>query len=123
MTKLFDEVTGFVAHAVAQNVVKYAKEIDPKYQENNWYAGISNDPIRRKSEHERQKGITCEHFRSWECLNEETARETEKFLESYGFSVHANDLVSEKIAHSIRKSFQKETKSKFVYVFKALEKE
>ena len=106
-----------------QKIIDYVRQIDPNFMSNHhWYAGISNDPDRRKSEHERQKGIICEHFKFWTCTNEEVARKVEKKLEEYGFSIYSDDLKPVKMAALLQESFSNKTESNFVYVYKAAQR-
>lgn len=120
MVKILKKLEGLL---IMQKIIDYVRQIDPNFQTNHhWYAGISNDPDRRKSEHEREKGITCKHFKYWRCSDEEVARNIEKKLEEHGFSIHADDLKPAKIATSLQESFAEKVESNFVYVYKAVKK-
>lgn len=88
----------------------------------HWYAGITNDPERRKREHENEKGIECRFFAYGNCGNEDVARKMEKLLEENGFSIDSKSLEAA-LDQSVLKegAFSNKNPSKYIYVYKAIE--
>jgi len=87
-----------------QKFIAYAKRYDSSAPNTNWYVGItSNDPIIRKKQHEREKGITCEHFQSLvDYPNKSIAEKLESELNEVGFAITTKELmesVSDKEHH------------------------
>lgn len=112
-------MTNISAETLQQGVAEVIQNYVDSYKGNDayksWYAGITNDPDRRKSEHEREKEITCEHFKFWGPLCHTYASAIEKLLEKKGFSIHKEDL-------KIIASEDPKKEQKYVYVYKAVKK-
>ena len=67
--------------------IKYAQEYDEEAPNKRWYVGITKlDPELRKDEHEREKSIVCEYFKSFVDCPEDTARILCDLLEEEGFA-------------------------------------
>lgn len=98
---------------ITEEIINYVKQIHKNLD--NWYAGITNDLVRRKEEHERKKNIKCEYLKGWTCKSEDEARSIEKELEQNGIPTHRKDI--EIIAS------QKTEPSTIVYVFLAVSKD
>lgn len=76
---------------ITKEIINYIKKINVGNLD-NWYAGITNDLVRRKEEHEREKNITCEYLKGWHCKTEDEARIIEKELDDFGIPTHEKEL-------------------------------
>jgi len=101
-----------------EKFVIYAKRLDPSAPNKSWYVGISKDPMKRKVEHERKKGITCESF---EVLirdkNKEYVQRLEKALEQKKFAITNDDLEPVSAMESQKDEFY------CVYIYRAINNE
>lgn len=99
-------------NSISQEIINYIKKINVGNL-NNWYAGITNNVAERKKQHEREKDITCEYLKYWQCKTEDEARQIEQELKDKGIPIYKKNL----------KIIAKGTKpSTIVYVFLAVSK-
>lgn len=112
---------------VIKHFVDHAKTYDPTVPNKNWYVGITNDPNRRKEEHECQKDITCAHFTYIQFRTEEDARLVEKWLEDAGFAITEKalrvkpDAVTHKSTGFVfAEGIKKDNPSNYVYMYQAI---
>ncbi|MDD6152780.1 MAG: hypothetical protein PUC11_02400 [Elusimicrobia bacterium] len=84
----------------------------------SWYVGITGqDPDKRKKQHESEKNIICQYFKSWNVFQEYTAREIEKEIARAGVSMFTEDLdIVTASASGARPEY-------YVYVYLAVENE
>lgn len=96
----------------------YAQQYDKTAPNHHWYVGITNDPDRRKGEHECEKGIKCEHFAVLlTSTNRDAARKVEGLVKNAGFAIDKNDLDPIIANDSVNESEEKIS----IYIYLAVE--
>ena len=99
MEKILDETR----YSLGEGGGRIVREIDMHIQENGgslpgWYVGITNDPKRRRSEHERDNDRT---WKDWDAGSKEVAEEVENSFHEDGCQGKNNNSGGNEDSHFV----------------------